>query len=249
MRALVSWWGWLAPIASMLVLIRCGNSMKSDQELGALVFALLCILLLTWAGVRWLSREDRREETRLHNLWTAGRYAELLELYTTMPERKRNAGHHVMVATLQLNLWQLEESRSSFLAALETRNGSTPVIVGQARASLALISALSGRVDETEAFLRELEPAAEVPMRTLTRAVVEARSGRIAEAHAELSSHEASLLQPPLGSLGRALHTWCETRLTGGAGRVDRVALFGAASPDALRRAWPEFAEFAARDP
>ena len=83
----------------------------------------------------------------------------------------------------------------------------------------------------------------------LTTAVLAVRAGDFAEGRRSLSVYEIRLLGGPTRGLADALSAWCLEQTTGERRHVDRLGLFGEAGPDAIRRFWPELADFLERAP
>lgn len=75
------------------------------------------------------------------------------------------------------------------------------------------------------------------------------RAGNDAEAADLLRRRETRMLGGPARALADALYSWSLDRQGHPPRPIDRVTLFGEASTDALRRVWPELADFVDRAP
>ena len=115
---------------------------------------------------------------------------------------------------------------------------------------VALANALVGRLGAARTALAEIPGDKGDPGRVgLAAAIISAREGQWANARSKLGSYEVKQMSGTVGALSRALDAWCIEQLTREARHIDRVALFGEASPDELKKHWPEFIAFVERAP
>jgi tetratricopeptide (TPR) repeat protein len=151
-----------------------------------------------------------------------------------------------------LALWRVSEADAAFAkAAGMTLARLTFDVTTMLVPQRALVAALLGRTDEARAHVATcqqlgLSRSAQV---FLTTAVLAVRAGDFAEGRRALSVYEIRLLGGPTRGLADALSAWCLEQTTGERRHVDRLGLFGEAGPDAIRRFWPELADFLERAP
>ncbi|MDX2010082.1 MAG: hypothetical protein SFW67_07830 [Myxococcaceae bacterium] len=151
-----------------------------------------------------------------------------------------------------LSLWRVAEADAAFSKAAGMKLARLTFDVTQMlEPQRALVAALLGRADEAQRHLASCEQlglgrSAHV---LLARAVLSVRAGDFAEGRRQLGVYEVRLLGGPGRGLADALSAWCLEQTTGERRHVDRLGLFGEAGPDAIRRFWPELAEFLERAP
>jgi hypothetical protein len=179
-----------------------------------------------------------------------GRYSQALEKLETA--RARNPfsplGPYNVGVALSL-LWRLAPADAALAQA--EKGGRHNQFVGRNAPLLrALVAAVAGRTGDALALLDRLHPeAGETGTAQLARAVLACRRGVFGEALTLVDRFEVRQLGAVQGALGGALRAWALAEETGEVRHVDRLALFGETSPDALRAVWPELVAFVERAP
>lgn len=215
---------------------------------GWLPIVFIFLFFIFFLRAQQKKHADTHEGVRLLN---QGRYSQALELFERY--RKRQPSQPVgpfNVGSTRLQLWKLE----SALTELEAAKKLNATKIAQLRAllpeHLALTHALLGRAGDARRELSEIPAGTGDPGRlALVEAILAARSGDAASARTRLSAFEVKQMSGTVGAFARTLDAWCIERLTGELRHVDRVALFGEASPDELRKHWPELVAFVERAP
>ncbi|RKG87435.1 hypothetical protein [Corallococcus terminator] len=178
-------------------------------------------------------------------LLSQGRVAAALDKFeASRPLAKSPVIPTYNIGISRLQLWQLSVAERE-LAGLEARTDLTPRFRELLSASLAMVSAMDGRVALAEKRL-SVKTWDGTPhlMAVLASGVVACRTGRWAEALEQLGHSSLQELTGPLRGLREALEAWCQEHLTGEQRPVDAVAVFGEASPDVLEACWPELVTF-----
>lgn len=184
--------------------------------------------------------------TRLNNqgvaLMQQARYLAALEKFQAALPVWRSPLIPYNVGIARLNLWQVHQALPFFEKAWNSRLTNLKHL---AAPYLALASAIEGRSEAARKWLGEAATRGNSSSShaLLAEGVLACRAGDWPEAAAVLQRNELNALGGPQRGLVEALRSWCLAR-QGVSRPVDRVALFGEASPDALRALWPEFVEF-----
>jgi tetratricopeptide (TPR) repeat protein len=151
-----------------------------------------------------------------------------------------------------MSLWRTADAEAAFdrAASMRVSNFSfnlERMLVPQR----ALAAALLGRVDAARTHLARAEALqlGRSAQLTITNAVLAFRANDLTQARALLGAYEVKLLGGPTRGLADALTAWCVSRLGGPQRPIDKVALYGEAGPDALRKVWPELVEFVSQAP
>lgn len=180
-----------------------------------------------------------------------GRYVQALEVFESFRKAFSNqpAGAY-NCGVARLHLWKLESALLDFEAAKKISAGNAAILGVLLPEQVALANALVGRLGAARTALAEIPGDKGDPGRVgLAAAIISAREGQWANARSKLGSYEVKQMSGTVGALSRALDAWCIEQLTREARHIDRVALFGEASPDELKKHWPEFIAFVERAP
>jgi tetratricopeptide (TPR) repeat protein len=194
-----------------------------------------------------------RRQSPLHEgsrLLTQGRYLQALEqfeMFRKVQPRVATAAYNCGIS--RLLLWKLESAISDLEAAQRLGGLGQPHLKILLSEQLTLAFALVGRTSEAHHMLRQLSDSSESAHVALASAVLLARNGDWAAARTKLATLEVKRMWGTTGALARALDALCIEQLTEERRYIDRVALFGEASPDELRKHWPEFVAFVERAP
>lgn len=182
-----------------------------------------------------------------------GRFTEALAAFER--SHKRYPRSHVFIfnrGIALLSLWRVADAETSFLQAAQMKVANFSFNLERMVVPyLALTAGMLGRLDEArqriaQAEQLKLDRSAHL---TIARAVVALRTNELKRARELLSAYEVKLLGGPTRGLADALNAWSAEQFLGQARPVDRVALFGEAGPDALRKVWPELVDFVTRAP
>jgi tetratricopeptide (TPR) repeat protein len=180
-------------------------------------------------------------------LMSRGHFVAALEkLETARPLLKGAVGVvPTNVGDCRLELWQLKEAEREFLS-VRAHKKLHPHVRRILPARLALVAAIRGQVGEARERLEESRAANPEgdPVAVLAEAVLACRRGEWAEARGLLEQPMTRVLGGSLRGLRDALLAWSVERITGERRYVDAVTLFGEASSDTLREAWPELMAF-----
>jgi len=177
--------------------------------------------------------------TKLRNgEYQAGRYSEFLGLVEAAPVG--DPGTRLQIAATKLLLWRLAAAASELELIARDEEARGPIATS-ATAHLALTEALRGRFESSQHWLTRVPHGEESAVCALTRAVLDIRSARWSSARGELSAFPVKQLGGPLGALARGVDAMAIEASTSEMRHVDRIALFGEASPEELERGWPEF--------
>lgn len=182
-----------------------------------------------------------------NTLLSRGHIASALEKFEAARSLLRNQGQGIIpfnIGVCHLELWQLDAAERDFTSALGIQ-----ALPAQVRklipVRLALISALQGALSIADKRLTEArEEDAEDPLIVLVSGVIACRREDWAQARALLEGPSTHVLGGPMRGLRDALLSWSVERLTGERRYVDPITVFGEASTDKLREAWPALAHF-----
>lgn len=176
-----------------------------------------------------------------------GRVVAALEKFEAARAQLKNQGQGVIpfnVGVCRLELWQLDVAAREFATALGIKEVS-PQVRGLIPVRLALILGLQGNLRVAEERLAEARAAdAEDPLLVLASGVIACRREDWAQARALLEGPATHSLGGPMRGLRDALLAWSVERLTGERRYVDPITVFGEASTDKLREAWPALVQF-----
>ncbi len=255
-RTVVLWVVLIALFAGFYVLFDGrgpSDGSRAAIDLGSVLRQWLPFIFLFLAVVFFLRRMQGHgpinEGVRL--LWQ-GRYVQALQLFETyrkafpnQPVGAFNAG------STRLQLWKLEAALADLQVAEElTRSQKAEAFSAIVPEHLALTFALLGREGDARASLAAIPEGKGDPGRVgLVQAILLARAGDFLGARGKLSAFEVKQMSGTVGAFARTLDAMCIERTSGELRHVDRVALFGEAGPDELRKAWPEFVAFVDRAP
>jgi tetratricopeptide (TPR) repeat protein len=213
--------------------------------IGAVVVAFVFILL---RGRR--ANADALEGIAMLN---QGRFSEALAAFQRGLARFPQSNALVFNTGVALvSMWRVAEADAAFAKAAGMKLARlTFDVTSMLEPQRALVAALLGRAEDAKAHLRACEAltlgrSAHV---LLAQAILAVRAGDFAEGRRQLSVYEVRLLGGPTRGLADALAAWCVEQMTGERRHVDRLGLFGEAGPDAIRRFWPELADFIERAP
>lgn len=183
-------------------------------------------------------------------LLAQGRYLQALEQFEAYRKAQpRAAAAAYNCGLTRLRLWKLESALLDLEAARRLGGLGQPLLKTLLHEQLALALALVGRTSEAHQLLRELSGSGEAADVALASAILHARKGDWAAARTKLATLEVKRMWGTTGALARTLDALCIEQLTQERRYVDRIALFGEASPDELRKHWPEFVAFVNRAP
>lgn len=209
--------------------------------------------LVTFAFFLFRMKRANAESVEGITFLNQGRFTEAVAAFER--SHKRYPRSHVFIFNRGIalfSLWRVAEAEASFLQASRMKVANFSFDLERMVVPyLALTAALLGRLDEarqriTQADQLKLDRSAHL---TIAKAVVALRSNELKSARELLASYEVKLLGGPTRGLADALTAWTAEQFLGQARPVDRVALFGEAGPDALRKVWPELVEFVTRAP
>jgi len=185
-------------------------------------------------------------------LLNQGRYLQALEYFDKYRrEQSKQPAGPFNTGVARLQLWKLDEALNDLEAAVRLTNKRQPEeLAALLPEHQALTLALLGRAAEARQKLAAVPAGTGDPGRqALTEAILLARAGDAAGARTKLGIFEVKQLGGTVGALARTLDALCIEQLTAERRHVDRVALYGEASPDGLKRAWPELVAFVERAP
>lgn len=214
-------------------------------------------LWLTWVALAlfafWFVRRaqagaalNNRGLTQLHE----GRVFEALASFERAQRQLwRNPLPHYNRGVALFFLWRLDEGRDVMDRATRSRMGKALRIV--AVPTLFLIAALQEDADRAAGLDAEVKALGltSAPLVLVARAVQHARAKRWDEALRLLGVDQVRPLGGNQRALAEALRSWCQEQLGQRPTPVDVVGVFGEAGPQALQKAWPDFADFLARAP
>jgi tetratricopeptide (TPR) repeat protein len=213
-------------------------------------FPLLVMAVVVAFSVRAGKRvqQGTRLNAEGNMLMARGRVVAALEKFEAARPLFKNQSQDVLafnVGLCHLLLWQLEAAEREFQRARSAAQLSAdvrPLIPTR----LALVAALRGEVGEAHERLEEARTAGGEgdPLLVLTEGVLACRRGDWAQARMLLEGPTTHVLGGPLRGLRDALLAWSVERTTGERRYVDPVTVFGEASTDKLREAWPELVSF-----
>ncbi|WNG32424.1 hypothetical protein F0U61_01475 [Archangium violaceum] len=182
-----------------------------------------------------------------NTLLSRGRIAAALEKFETARPLLKNEGQGVIpfnVGVCHLYLWHLDAAERDFTTAQDIKELPAQVRT-HIPVRLALISALKGAVGAVEERLAAARAVdAEDPLIVLANGVIACRREDWAQARALLEGPATHILGGPMRGLRDALLAWSVERLTGERRYIDPVTVFGEASTDKLREAWPALVQF-----
>ncbi|MFT3842658.1 MAG: hypothetical protein QM723_37050 [Myxococcaceae bacterium] len=185
------------------------------------------------------------------SLLSSGRSYQALEkfqLALKAAPRSTVIRHNIAIANL--HLWRVNEAAESLrVSANHAGQLGLQDIRAISRPMLALAEALQGRRDLSEQTLKALDPAtsANSPYALLAQCVTACRTGNWATAEAMVNRPEVYQFGGFFRAVSEVLGAWAAYQLRGENLRFNRVALYSEAGPDALRKVWPELADFAER--
>ncbi len=211
------------------------------------------LFVLGVASLIFLAVQRRRHAAHAQGVrfLNQGRYLQALERFSEYRQREpQQAAAAFNTALARLHLWRLDEALADlqFASARPANRGTE--LAEWVPEYQALTLALLGRTGEATEQLRSIQAGDGDPgLVALTEAIVLVRGGDLSGARVRLGSFEVKRLGGPLGALARTLDAMCIEQLTGERRYVDRVALYGEASPEGLQRAWPELVAFVERAP
>lgn len=177
-----------------------------------------------------------------------GRFSEAVKAFEQ--GIKRHPRSHVFTFNRGValsSLWRTHEADEAFAKAASMRlSNLTFNLERMVLPQRALTSALLGRATESAKFIDEaarvgLDRSAHL---TIAKAVNAVRANELVKARELLAAYEVKLLGGPVRGLADALTAWCALQLSAQVRPIDKVALFGEAGPDALRKVWPELTAF-----
>lgn len=184
------------------------------------------------------------------SLLSANKPLEVLKTLEQRGARKHLVGH-ALAGLAYAQLWKTQAAVDELDASLAGKGAwrsalkSTLPTIHHTR---ALGLAVLGRADEARRAVSAVPTESVIEgMSHLTEAVLLVRAGDFDRALPLTNTVAVRRLGGTAGELGRALEAMCTERLTHQPQRVDRVAFFGEASPDELRRVWPELVAFVER--
>jgi hypothetical protein len=217
-------------------------------------------VLITWSvpalllvgAVLWFRHWTRKyqpmnEGLRLLN---EGRALAALEAFSKSREKNPDDPAHVYnVAVAQFRLWRLEAAMAELETAKTKQGAGQGSVAALLPSQEGLVLALLGLLPQAKAALERSQAKETVAVVLVARGIVAARERDWSQARQHLNAHEVKQLGGSLGALTRAIDALCVEQLTGERRHVDRIGLFGEASPDELRRHWPELIAFVDRAP
>jgi tetratricopeptide (TPR) repeat protein len=194
-----------------------------------------------------------RRQGPLHEgarLLTQGRYLQALEQFETFRKAQpRVAAAAYNCGISRMSLWKLESALVDLETAQRLGGLAQPHLKVLLSEQLALALALVGRTTEAHHQLRQISDPSDAAHVALASAILLVRTGDWATARTKLGTLEVKRMWGTTGALARTLDAFCIEQLSQERRYVDRVALFGEASPDELRKYWPEFVAFVERAP
>ena len=180
-------------------------------------------------------------------LMSRGRIAAALEKFEAARPllKKQRFVLDFNVGLCHLYLWRLHEAERELMSAQGAKE--LPEDIRKLLPPrLALVSALQGEEGEARERLEESRRVdSEVePLTVLAEGAMACRRGEWAEARRLLEGPGTHSLGGPLRGLRDALLAWSVEQTRGERRYVDPVTVFGEASIDSLREAWPELVDF-----
>ncbi len=234
-------------VAWVLVLLLSffGGYVGVQNHQPALIFLFLplVIVMIIWALRR--GQRGARENNRAIALMNEGRYVEAIaafEAAASLMPRSPLPGYNIGNASIWL--WRLEDARVRIDKATRTLAGR-PIRI-MAVPGLAFIAAMQKDKPRADALDKEIETLnlSRGPMVLLARAVWLARDEKWREVMDALDFNRIRALGGPARAVADALRAWAMVKTGQPLPPIDRVGVFGETGPDALRKWWPEFAEF-----
>lgn len=221
------------------------------KDLGAVSsvwWFLLLVVVVTVSVVFLRMRRANSDSVEGIALLNQGRFTEAVRVFEAgIARHPRSHVFHFNKGIALAAIWRTEEADAAFKKAADMKFANLGfdlerMVVPQR----ALTAALLGRRAESEALIEHAEALSlgRSAQLTVAKAVNAARSGELGAAKALLAAYEVKLLGGPARGLADALTAWCSSQLSGHPRAVDKVALFGEAGPDALRKVWPELTAF-----
>jgi hypothetical protein len=225
---------------------------EPSQWLTIFTRLLPVVFLVLFAGFFFFARNRQSPLQEGVRLLGHGRYLQALEqfeLFRKAQPRQPVGAYNAGVT--RLLLWKPEAALLDLQAAQQLGGGAVPELKVLLPEQLALALSLLGRADEARKLLSEMpkEGPGEAACPALASAILLARAGEWLAARTKLATLEVRRMSGTTGALARTLEALCIEQLTQERRHVDRVALFGEAAPDELRKHWPEFIAFVERAP
>jgi hypothetical protein len=151
------------------------------------------------------------------------------------------------IGMASLWLWRLDEARLALEAATTTLAGAPMRVI--AMPALHLIATLQSDAPRVAKYAQELvtlknERSSIVHM---ARAVVALREKRWKDVLDALSLQNTRPLGGPARATADAMRAWAMVEVGAPCPPIDHVGVFGETGPAAVRKWWPEFAEFLER--
>lgn len=214
-----------------------------SRELGIALFVLPIVAFLVFTVRR--STDGAKENNRAVSLLSEGRYVEAIAAFERADKRLRSPLPRYNIGNASVWLWRLDDANRLLEKATSTLAGKPLRIM--VVPTLAFIAAIKNDRARSVLVDKEVESFAltRAPMVQLSRAAWLAREGRWGDVQATLSMDVTRRLGGPARCVADALRAWALAE----SGQpvppiVDPVGIFGETGPDALRKWWPEFADF-----
>lgn len=211
------------------------------------ISVVLFVALITW--IRWQQRRFRAGHEGV-KLMHEGRHLQALAVFQRDRENApQDPAPTLNCGLVQLVLWRLDAARKDLDRAKSLKGAGEGMVAVLWAEHYPLLCALQGRADEGFRILEQAPKEAAASRIKLSQGALLVRRGEWEAARGCLNSLEAKQLGGLMGALARTLDAMCIEQLTGELRHVDRIGLFGEASPDELRKNWPEFVQFVERAP
>lgn len=236
---------WVGIIVVFVVLSRVFDLQGSTLTLWLplAIFAVVFFLLLRW--MRALNATVIEGSRFLF----AGRYSQALERFTVaLKKAPNNLPVKNNLALAQLSLWRVAQARDLLQQIAKKPKALGGLLLGT-ESTHAMTLALLGEVALAKEWLAIESTAPVEGQVALTRAIIDCREGRFAEALVHLQSFSVRHLGGFSAGLAQALTAWALENTSGRSRPVDRLLLFGESSPDGLTSIWPQLAEAVQRAP
>jgi hypothetical protein len=217
----------------------------TNRFVGIAVFVIPVVAFVVWTVRR--GQQGARLNNRAIALLAEGRLVDAVAAFTEaerLISRSPLPGYNIGCASIWL--WRLDEARPRIEKATRGLAGG-PIRI-MAVPQLCFIAAVANDRARADALMKEVErfQLMKAPLVNVSRAVWAARSQRWAEVLNELEFGRVRALGGPARAFSDALRGWAMVQTGQPEPLLDAVGVFGETGPDALKKWWPEFAEYIA---
>ncbi len=238
-------------VINMVVIIAVGLILALLQAQGvlrSLWWFPLIVGLVTFVLIFLNQRRANADSLTGITLLNQGRFSEAVQAFEL--GIKRHPRSHVFIFNRGIalaSLWRTAEADVAFEKAAGMRVANlTFNLERMVLPQRALSAALLGKQERSNQLIADAEKLGLTRSAhlTISKAVNAMRANELDHAKELLAAYEVKLLGGPVRGLADALTAWCAAQRTGQVRPIDKVALFGEAGPDALRKVWPELTAF-----